>query len=177
MARWGVGALTSLLVPAGEECLSVRVQVGWGDCDPAGIVFSPRFYAWMDNASHALARELGVPREAMLPPGAERLGFPVVGTQAQYLTPARMDDLLEVRTRVTHVGRTSLSLRHEIVRLESDGTETTVVRGREDRVFVTSGPAGLHPRELTAEMRAALARFADTQSLLPSAGSRRLGGG
>ncbi len=78
--------------------LSVRVQVGWGDCDPAGIVFYPRFYAWMDNVSHVLAREMGIPRESMIPPGVELLGFPVVGTQAQYVAPARMDDILEVRT-------------------------------------------------------------------------------
>jgi 4-hydroxybenzoyl-CoA thioesterase len=150
-------------VASGGEFLSVRVQVGWGDCDPAGIVYYPRFYAWMDNVSHVLTREMGIPRESTLPPGAELLGLPVVGTQAQYLTPVHMDDVLEVRTWVARVGRTSLSLRHEIVRIESDGSETPVVHGREDRVFITNGPAGLQPRELTAKMCQALARFADPQ--------------
>ena len=46
-------------------------------------------------------------------------GFPVVGTQAQFLAPARMDDILEVRTWVARIGRASLSLRHEIVRIEA----------------------------------------------------------
>jgi 4-hydroxybenzoyl-CoA thioesterase len=144
--------------------LSVRVQVGWGDCDPAGIVFYPRFYAWMDTVSHVLAREMGIARESMLPPGSDLLGFPVVGTQAQYVSPARMDDLLEVRAWVARVGRTSLSLRHEILRIEADGSETPIVRGREDRVFIVQGPAGLHARELTPRMREALARFADPQA-------------
>lgn len=141
--------------------LSVRVQVGWGDCDPAGIVFYPRFYAWMDNVSHVLAREMGIPREQMIPPGADMLGFPVVGTEAQYVAPARMDDILEVRTRVSRIGRTSLSLRHEIVRIEADAAETLIVRGREDRVFIGHGPDGLRPRELTPRMRQALGRFAE----------------
>jgi 4-hydroxybenzoyl-CoA thioesterase len=150
-------------VPAddGSRYLSVRVQVSWGDCDPAGIVFYPRFYAWMDTVSHVLAREMGIPRESMIPPGSDMLGFPVVGTQAQYLSPARMDDLLEVRTWVARVGRSSLSLRHEILRLEADGGETPIAHGREDRVFISHGPDGLRPRELTARMREALARFAD----------------
>src|SRR6266567_3351994 len=100
---------------SGVNYLSVRVQVGWGDCDPAGIVFYPRFYAWMDAASHALAREMGIPRESMIPPGSDMLGFPVVGTQAKYIAPARMDDVLEVRMWVTRVGCTSLGLRHEIL--------------------------------------------------------------
>jgi 4-hydroxybenzoyl-CoA thioesterase len=148
-------------VVADRNYLSVRVQVGWGDCDPAGIVFYPRFYAWMDNVSHVLAREMGIPRESMIPPGANLLGFPVVGTQAQYIAPARMDDVLEVRTWVARVGRTSLSLRHEIVRIEADAAETLIVRGREDRVFVGHELAGLRPRELTPAMRQALARFAE----------------
>jgi 4-hydroxybenzoyl-CoA thioesterase len=145
-----------------SERLAVRVQVGWGDCDPAGIVFYPRFYGWMDNVSHVLAREMGIPREAMIPPGADMLGFPVVRTQAEYLAPARMDDVLEVRTWVSRFGRTSLSLRHEIVRIETDALETLIVRGREDRVFISHGPDGLRPRELTPRMRQALARFAES---------------
>lgn len=153
-----------MLVAAGDDCLSLRVQVGWGDCDPAGIVFYPRFYAWMDNVSHALAREMGIPRESMLPPGSELLGLPVVATRAEYLTPARMDDVLEVRTWVARVGRTSLSLRHEIVRIEPGGAETPIATGREDRVFISNGPGGLQPRELTVQMREALARFADPQT-------------
>jgi 4-hydroxybenzoyl-CoA thioesterase len=150
-------------VPSDGNFLSVRVQVGWGDCDPAGIVFYPRFYAWMDTVSHVLAREMGIPRESMIPPGSDMFGFPVVATQAQYFTPARMDDLLEVRTWVARVGRSSLSLRHKIVRIEADGKESLVARGREDRVFIAHGPDGLHPRELTPRMREALARFADPQ--------------
>src|ERR687891_605613 len=115
--------------------LAVQVQVGWCDCDPAGIVFYPRFYAWMDMVSHVLAREMGIPRESMIPPGTDMLGFPVVGTQAQYFTPARMDDILEVRTWVSRVGHSSLSLRHEILRVEGNDDEV-VCRGREDRVFI-----------------------------------------
>jgi 4-hydroxybenzoyl-CoA thioesterase len=147
-----------------RQYLAVRVQVGWGDCDPAGIVFYPRFYAWMDTVSHVLAREMGIPRESMIPPGTDMLGFPVVGTRAQYLSPARMDDLLEVRTWVSRVGRSSLSLRHEIVRLDDSGEEL-LVRGHEDRVFIGRDEHGaLKARELTQPMRAALARYADPDS-------------
>jgi len=152
----------------------VRVQVGWGDCDPAGIVFYPRFYAWMDMVSHVLAREMGIPREAMIPPGTQMLGFPVVGTQAQFLQPARMDDLLEVRTWVARVGRSSLSLRHEIVRLNPDGSEDLVARGREDRVFIGRDRHGaLKSRELTPPMRAALERFRDPQADAAAEGEGR----
>ena len=144
--------------------LSVRVQVGWGDCDPTGIVFYPRFYAWMDTVSHVLAREMGIPRDATIPPSRDMVGFPVVGTQAQHLSPALMDDVLEVRTWVARVGRSSLSLRHEIVRIEPDGGETPIANGREDRVFISHGADGLQSREITPHMRDVLARFADPRA-------------
>ena len=144
-----------------QTCVRVRVQVAWGDCDPAGIVFYPRFYAWMDQSSHLLAREMGVRREDQIPPNPDAVGFPLVASQADYLAPAYMDDLLEVRTWVSRVGRSSLRLRHEIVRLTHDG-EQLLVRGAEERVFIgRDAHGGMRPRELTAEMRAVLARFAD----------------
>ncbi len=144
--------------------ISVRVQVGWGDCDPAGIVFYPRFYAWMDMSSHALAREMGIAREAMIQPSREMFGFPVVGAQAQFHTPARMDDVLEVRTWVARIGRSSLSLHHEIVRCEADGSETLIATGREDRVFITHAAEGMRSRELTTRMRQTLVNFSQSRS-------------
>jgi 4-hydroxybenzoyl-CoA thioesterase len=158
-----VPTLTPRPVPEGEgasgEYLAVRVQVAWGDCDPAGIVFYPRFYAWMDSVSHVLAREMGIAREAMLPPRADLVGFPIVRAEAQFLAPARLDDTLEVRARVARIGRTSLGLRHEIVRIEADGSSTAVAYGQEERVFVGNTDQGLQPRELSPAMRTVLARF------------------
>jgi 4-hydroxybenzoyl-CoA thioesterase len=144
---------------AEPDYVAVRVQVSWGDCDPAGIVFYPRFYAWMDRASHVLARLMGVARQAMLPPSPDLLGFPIVAAQAQFLAPARMDDTLEVRARVCRIGRTSFSLNHEIVRLEPGGACTPIARGREDRVFVANTVDGLKSRELTPHMREVLGRL------------------
>lgn len=146
-----------------SEHLSVRVDVGWGDCDPAGIVFYPRFYAWMDLTSHLLVRQLGIPREAMLAPNPHLVGFPVVGTQAEFLAPARMDDHIEVRTWVSRIGRSSLSLRHEIVLLSEP--EQLLVRGREDRVFVSiDNEQGMRSRPFTPELRELLERYADPQA-------------
>ena len=33
--------------------------VEWGDCDPAGIIFYPTYYRWMDAASWHLFAEAG----------------------------------------------------------------------------------------------------------------------
>ena len=140
--------------------IAVRIRVRWGECDPAGIAFYPRFFDWMDTAAHALAREMGISREDMLPP--KLLGLPLVSARAEFLAPAQMDDDLEVRAWVTRVGRTSLGLRHEIVRMD-EGRQQVLARGREERVHVCRDAMGtMRPRELTSEMRAVLARYLHT---------------
>ncbi len=138
--------------------ITVPVRVRWADCDPAGIAFYPRFFEWMDVASHAIAREMGITAQDMLAP--RLLGFPVVAVRARFVAPARFEDSLEVRTWVTRVGRTSVGLRHEIVRPGAE--ETVLAHGWEDRVHVSRDAAGaMLPRELTPEMRAALERHRD----------------
>lgn len=142
-----------------SDYIAVRVEVQWTDLDPAGIVFYPRYYAWMDISSHVLCREMGIPPEDMVPPTL--LGFPVVATHAQYSAPGNFGDTLEVRTWVTRIGRTSLGVRHEIWRMAESG-DTLLVRGGEERVFVGRNEHGaLAPRELTPAMREVLARYLD----------------
>jgi len=40
---------------------TTTVNVTFGDCDPAGIVFFPNFSRWMDSASLAFFMQCGVP--------------------------------------------------------------------------------------------------------------------
>ncbi len=138
--------------------IAVRTQVRWSDCDPAGIAYYPRFFEWMDLATHALARELGIRPEEMLPP--KLAGLPVGRAHAEFLRPARYADALEVRAWVTGISRRSFSLRHEIVRLGDP--ETLLARGREDRIYAGRDEAGaLRARPIPEEMRVVLARYAD----------------
>ena len=46
-------------------------QVHWGDCDPAGIIFYPTYFRWMDAAAWALLESVGYDarrRPVTLPP-------------------------------------------------------------------------------------------------------------
>ena len=136
--------------------LVVGIFVRWGDCDPAGIAFYPRFFEWMDQVSHSLGREMGVTRQDML--GSPALGFPLVSARAEFLAPARLYDTLEVRTRVARIGRASFGLRHEIHRVGDE--PLLLARGAEERVHVQRLEGGaMAPRPLTPEMRAVLERY------------------
>lgn len=138
-----------------------HVRVRWGECDPAGIAFYPRFFEWTDACSGRLHELLGVKRAG----GAQLHGLPLVGVTAEFLAPAVAGDELEVRAWVVSVGRTSLGLRYEFVRV-TDGV--VLARTTERRVHVTRDPLGaMKPAPLSDAMRDALAPHVDAPATTP----------
>ena len=103
-------------------------QVQWGDCDPAGIIFYPTYFRWIDAASWAMFAAVGYGAKRMR---AEHLAMPLVSAQCEFLFPAEHGDRCEVRSRIARFGGKSFVVAHEVVR--SDGT--ALARGRETRVW------------------------------------------
>ena len=76
-----------------------NVQVSFGDCDPAGIVFYPNYYRWFDATFHGWLRAAGHPHEAL----CERLGARGIGlmdTGAGFRSPVRDGDHLAIVAEV-----------------------------------------------------------------------------
>jgi len=110
-------------------------EVYWGDCDPAGIIFYPTYFRWMDAATWAFMASVGYDAKRMR---AEHLAMPLVAADCQFLAPATHGDRCEVRSRIARFGGASFMVAHEIAR--SDGV--ALARGSEKRVWgrYTSGP-------------------------------------
>jgi 4-hydroxybenzoyl-CoA thioesterase len=103
-------------------------QVHWGDCDPAGIIFYPTYFRWMDAASWMLFDAVGYGPRRMR---EEHLAMPLVSAECQFLLPARHGDRCEVRSRIARFGGKSFIVAHEVVR--ADGT--ALAKGKETRVW------------------------------------------
>jgi YbgC/YbaW family acyl-CoA thioester hydrolase len=103
-------------------------QVHWGDCDPAGIIFYPTYFRWMDAATWAFFASVGYDAKRMR---AERLSMPLVSADCRFLAPALQEDRCEVRSRILRFGGKSFVVAHDIVR--ADGT--TLAQGSETRVW------------------------------------------
>jgi YbgC/YbaW family acyl-CoA thioester hydrolase len=130
-------------------------QVQWGDCDPAGIIFYPTYFRWMDAACWAMFAGVGYDAKRMR---AEHLAMPLVSADCQFLYPAEQDDRCEVRSRILRFGAKSFVVAHEVER--ADGM--ALARGSETRVWgrFDNGPGtrlrGVEiPAELKARFRAA----------------------
>jgi YbgC/YbaW family acyl-CoA thioester hydrolase len=117
---------------AGEEFRSIEARfqcrVQWGDCDPAGIIFYPTYFRWMDSASWAFLEQVGFDAKRMQ---REHRAMPLVAAECQFLAPAGHGDRCEVRSRIGRFGGKSFLLLHDIVR--EDGA--ALAKGSETRVW------------------------------------------
>jgi YbgC/YbaW family acyl-CoA thioester hydrolase len=102
--------------------------VHWGDCDPAGIIFYPTYFRWIDAASWALFESVGYDPQWMR---REHLAMPLVSAECQFLAPAVHGDRCEVRSRIARFGGKSFVVAHDVVR--DDGT--ALASGSETRVW------------------------------------------
>ena len=91
------------------------IEVDWGDCDPAGIVFYPNFYRWMDKGFWLLfgsrGLTLGTLRERY-----KTLGGPLVDTGATFIQPVQPGEILTVNSLVQHWGTKSFRIEYKFAR-------------------------------------------------------------
>lgn len=87
------------------------IRVYYEDTDLAGIVYYANYLRFIERARSEMVREAGVDQTAMKAAG---LVFAVRRVEADYLSPARYDDQIEVRTRLTDVKGASFVMPQEV---------------------------------------------------------------
>ena len=127
-----------------------RVQLQWGECDPAGIIFYPTYFRWFDAATWNMFAEAGYHAKRMR---AEHRAVPLVAADCEFRHPAQQQDRAEVRSRILRWGGKSFVVGHDVVR--EDGT--LLAQGSETRVWgrYADGPGSpLKGQPITEELKA-----------------------
>jgi 4-hydroxybenzoyl-CoA thioesterase len=132
------------------------ISVQWGDCDPAGIVWHPRYFEWFDASTAALFAAAGLSKSAMRDT-YRILGIPLVDTRARFIAPSKFEDELTIESTVLEFGRSSFQIRHRLLK-NSD----LAVEGFETRVWAVRHPND--PQRLRSEPipPEVIARFQDS---------------
>ena len=119
------------------------VRVYYEDTDLAGIVYYANYLKFIERGRSEWLRFLGVDQTALKQ--REGIVFAVRRVEADFLSPARFDDALEVRTRLTRATPARIVLDQEVWR-------------GEDRLFVAQvtlaclGASGA-PARIPADIR------------------------
>lgn len=137
-----------------------RVEVRFGDCDPAGIVYFPRFYDYFHQAMETwFAEGLGLPYVDVI--RGRKIGFPAVHSEADFHAPSTFGDALAVEVRVPRVGRSSIELAYR-VRAADDADAEPRVTGKTVCVVMDLDPqSDTHLRALAVpdDLRARIEAF------------------
>lgn len=132
------------------------IEIEFGDCDPAGIVFYPNYFRFFDAATAGLLFQALGSRKIEWTARFGIVGIPMVDTGARFLRPSRFGDRVRIETTVTAIGRSSFDVLH---RLLNDGE--LAVEAHEKRVWAgRSDDGGLRARAIPEEVRLALGHAA-----------------
>jgi len=129
-------------------------RIEWGECDPAGIVFYPQFFAMFDNATTLLfSTALGMTKFQFLAK-YQCAGYPMVDTRARFLAPSRYGDDVTIETAITKIKRSSFQVSHQLTNngaLAVECHDTRVWVGRDP-----ADPAKIRAQPIPAEVVARL---------------------
>ncbi|MGO9743359.1 MAG: acyl-CoA thioesterase [Roseiarcus sp.] len=119
-----------------------QVRIEWGDCDAAGIVFYPRYFALFDASTHALFEAAGW-KKADLRREFDMVGFPMVDTRARFLIASSYGDDIVIETKIAAIRNSSFDIEHKVFRHFPEG-ERLAIEAWETRVWT-----GRHPDDPT----------------------------
>ena len=129
----------------GETVVSrMDLLIEWGDCDPAGIVYYPRYSVFFDNAANALMAKVGLPKHEVME-RYQLFGMPMVETRVKFSIPSRWGERVVIESRVEEWRRSSFVTHHRLLKddkvaVEGWDTRVWTVRDPEDPERIRSFP-------------------------------------
>jgi 4-hydroxybenzoyl-CoA thioesterase len=135
---------------------SRTLRIEWGDCDPAGIVFYPRYFAMFDHSTTTLITAACGLNKYELFQKYDFAGYPMVDARARFMIPCRFGDDVRIESAFAKIGRSSFEVEHRLFKKSElclEGFETRVWVGRDpqDASKIKSKPI---PDDLVTKFRA-----------------------
>jgi 4-hydroxybenzoyl-CoA thioesterase len=112
-------------------------RVEFGDCDPAGIVWFPNFFRWIDAASRHFFIECGVPRWEETEASIGVIGTPLVDTHTRFVKAASYGDTLRFAVAIPEWRDKSFVQTYRVTR-----GEELILQCEEVRIFAARREGG-----------------------------------
>jgi acyl-CoA thioester hydrolase len=128
-----------------------NIRVRFADTDLQGIVFNGNYLTFYDVAWTEYFREIGLTWKAMIDSGVDTV---LARTTIEFKSPAKFDDVLEVHTRVSKIGNTSITFDFEIY---PEGEERLI--GTAQSLYVCVDPKTLQKIRVPGDLRARIGKL------------------
>ena len=104
-----------------------KIRVEWGDCDPARVVFYPRYFAYFDACTHSLFERAGLSRRNMQEK-YQIVGIPLVEVRARFMAPSQFGEEIVVESCVGAFRNRSFQVQHKLYKGEKLAVEAFEIR-------------------------------------------------
>lgn len=101
-----------------KSTVITNLEVRWGECDPAGIVYHPAYIDWFSVARMHFMKENGVSYMKTFHDAG--IVLVVLGVQCRYRKTLRAEDNITVEARLLERTRTRLELQYEVRNEDGD---------------------------------------------------------
>lgn len=128
-----------------------KITVRMHDTDSAGILFFANQFLYMHDVYEDFLREIEYPMERLIV--SESFFVPIVHAESQFTKQLSLGDVLTLILKVERVGKTSYTLRYELL------TATDDVAGTGKTVHVSIDRETREKIELPRDFRIQLERF------------------
>lgn len=100
---------------------TLQTRVYYEDTDAAGIVYHANYLKFMERARTEWLRQLGYDQRQLA--AEHELAFVVRKMAIDFIRPARLDDKLEIVSKVTRCGKASIVFLQSVNYLVDEGTQ------------------------------------------------------
>ena len=96
---------------------SWEVRVRYADTDQMAVVYYANYFVWLETARTEFLRSLGTDYRSI--EKEKQLALPVVEAYCKYKAPARYDQIIEIKTKVSQLKNSSLRFDYRIINKET----------------------------------------------------------
>lgn len=128
-----------------------KLRVRFAETDMQGIVFNGNYLTYYDVAWTEYFRAMGMTWKDIIETGADTV---LARTAIEFKSPAHYDEVLEIYTRASKIGNTSITFDFEIY---PEGEERLI--GTSSSLYVCVDPKTLKPVRVPDVLRSRISEF------------------
>ena len=136
------------------------IRVRWMECDAQGIVYNGAYLGYLEIGQAEYYRNLGF--AIYIIPQSGYFDFAVAKSTQEFKSPAKVDEIIELYVRVSHIGTSSLILHLEIYPEDSDLMLTSI-----ETVYVGYDAKTKRSKPVPDAIRQLVTQYEETGEVLP----------
>jgi acyl-CoA thioester hydrolase len=92
---------------------TIQHRVTYKETDQMGVVYYSNYLVWFEMVRTEYFRARGVVYKDL--EDNEKIYLPVVEAQCSYKAPVRYDDMVEIKTKLSEIGKSRITFEYEII--------------------------------------------------------------